>query len=136
MIFQPESYKFIYEVREMIDEFVENSNDKINRMMMTEAYATIKEQVLWYGYNDTTLGSHMPFNFQLIANLNAESTSNDFKFAIDEWIDAMPVWGLANWVLGNHDRPRVGSRYGEARHESLAIMTMMLPGINVVYYVI
>lgn len=47
----------------------------------------------------------------------------------------MPTYANANWVLGNHDRPRVAYRYGEERHESLAIMTMMLPGLNVIYYV-
>lgn len=119
----------------MLDDFVARSESKVNRMMMTEAYATIPQQVLWYGHNDTTLGSHMPFNFELISNLDRNSKASDFKLAIDNWMDAMPRWGLANWVLGNHDRSRVGSRYGVERHESLAIMTMMLPGINVIYYV-
>lgn len=50
-------------------------------------------------------------------------------------MDNMPDYAIANWVLGNHDRPRVAWRYGDERHESLAIMTMMLPGLNVVYYV-
>lgn len=103
--------------------------------MMTEAYASIEQQVLWYGHNHTTLGSHMPFNFALISDLNKESKADQFKNSINSWLDAMPTWGIANWVLGNHDRPRIGFRYGEDRHESLAIMTMMLPGLNVVYYV-
>lgn len=132
---RPESYEFIYAVRKMMDEYVESTEEKLPRMMMTEAYATIGEQVLWYGANGTTLGSHMPFNFVLIADLNKTSTADQFKTSIDSWIDAMPVWGEANWVMGNHDRSRVGFRYGEDRHESLAIMTMTLPGINVVYYV-
>lgn len=118
-----------------MDEFVEASEDKVTRFMMTEAYASIEDQVRWYGYNDTRRGSHMPFNFALISELDRTSTAQDFKDAIDLWIDAMPDYGRANFVLGNHDRPRVGYRYGENRHESLAIMTMMLPGINVIYYV-
>lgn len=123
-----------------MDKFVAASDDKVTKMMMTEAYASISEQVKWYGQTDeitnvTTLGSHMPFNFALITALNVTSKAVTFSEAIDSWINAMPTYGKANWVLGNHDRSRVGFRYGEDRHESLAILTMMLPGLNVVYYV-
>lgn len=119
----------------MMDEFVEASDDKITRFMMTEAYASIENQVRWYGSSEIRRGAHMPFNFALISELDVDSTAESFRDAVDLWVNAMPAYGRANWVLGNHDRPRVGYRYGENRHESLAIMTMMLPGLNVVYYV-
>ncbi|CRL00644.1 CLUMA_CG013904, isoform A [Clunio marinus] len=130
---RPESYEFIYEARKMMDEFVANSEDKVTRILMTEAYATVEQQALWYGESETILGSHMPFNFQLITKLDKDSNANEFKEAIDEWMNAMPDYGVANWVMGNHDRSRVGSRYGAERQDSLAIMTMALPGINVIY---
>lgn len=131
---QPESYQFIYDIRAMMDEY--KSVDNITRLLMTEAYAEVPDQVRWYGSNATVQGAHMPFNFQLITELHKDSNAADFHTAVNRWLNAKPTWGtVANWVLGNHDRPRVGYRYGEARHESLAIMTMMLPGINVVYYV-
>lgn len=100
---------------------------------MTEAYAELDAQIRWYGTEERR-GSHMPFNFALISNLNRNSKAPDFKEAIDGWLDKVPPFGQANWVLGNHDRPRIGYRYGEDRHESLALMTMLLPGINVIYY--
>lgn len=103
---------------------------------MTEAYGTLEQQTKWYGNKDgSILGSHLPFNFALISTLDKNSNAMDFKKAVDGWMDTKPDYGTANWVLGNHDRTRLGDRYGEARHESLAIMTMMLGGINVVYYV-
>lgn len=119
----------------MMDKFVEDSGSKEPKMMMTEAYASIPEQVRWYGKDENNLGAHWPFNFALIVDLNNESKANDFSAAVNSWLDEMPSYAKPNWVLGNHDRPRVGYRYGEDRHESLAIMTMMLPGLNVVYYV-
>lgn len=67
-------------------------------------------------------------------DLDKNSNAFDFKTAIERWIDNMPEGASANWVLGNHDRPRIAYRYGEDRHESLAILTMCLPGQNVVYY--
>lgn len=102
--------------------------------MMTEAYASLNNTMRWFGTEERR-GSHMPMNFGLISDLNRDSPASDFKEAIDEWLDNVPSYGEANWVLGNHDRPRIGYRYGENRHESLAVMTMLLPGINVVYYV-
>lgn len=117
----------------MMDEF-SKTKDNITRLMMTEAYATIPQQVLWYGNLDgTKRGGHIPFNFLLITELNTQSDAAKFKTAIDTWMDAMPDYANANWVLGNHDRSRVASRYGSERAEGLAIMTMMLPGVNIVY---
>lgn len=109
-------------------------NHFLFRFMMTEAYASLENQVRWYGTEEKR-GAHMPFNFALISDLDVNSRAQDFKTAIDSWLGLMPSFGEANWVLGNHDRSRIGFRYGEDRHESLAIMTMLLPGINVVYYV-
>lgn len=101
---------------------------------MTEAYASLDNTMRWFG-TEQRRGSHMPFNFALIADLNRNSPAADFKTAIDNWMTSVPSFGEPNWVLGNHDRSRIGFRYGENRHESLAIMTMLLPGMNVVYYV-
>lgn len=67
-------------------------------------------------------------------DLDKNSNALDFKTVIELWMDNMPEGASANWVLGNHDRPRIAYRYGEDRHESLAILTMFLPGQNVIYY--
>lgn len=116
----------------MDDDF--KSKDNITRLMMTEAYATIEQQVLWYGTPEgDKRGGHIPFNFMLITNLDAQSNAGKFKESIDTWVKAMPSYGEPNWVLGNHDRSRVASRYGKDRQEGLVIMTMMLPGVNVIY---
>lgn len=116
-----------------MDDFVKEKNDNITRVMMTEAYASLDETIKWYG-NASHSGSHMPFNFALISGLEKSSNANAFNTSVNSWLEAMPNNTVANWVMGNHDRSRVGSRYGEERHEGLAIMTMALPGINVVYY--
>lgn len=130
-----ESYQVVFEWRRKMDEFaVANGLDR--KFLMTEAYAEYDLQIKWYG-NETVPGSHMPFNFALISNLDRDSNAQDFQEAVHAWYSRLPVgFGAeANWVLGNHDRPRIGYRYGTDRHESLAMMTMLLPGINVVYYV-
>lgn len=47
----------------------------------------------------------------------------------------MPPGATANWVLGNHDKPRVASRYGPDRHDVLLTIQMTLPGVAVTYNV-
>lgn len=93
-----------------MDEFVAASTDKVTKFMMTEAYATVAEQVKWYGKDENTPGSHMPFNFALINNLDKDSKAPKFKEAIDEWMNQMPKFGdpHANWVMGNQIVMRIG----------------------------
>lgn len=70
---------------------------------MTEAYSSIDNQIKWYGNeNGTVKGSHMPFNFVLITDLDKDSKAADFESAIKVWLEKMPSYGQANWVLGNH----------------------------------
>ncbi|XP_070505146.1 maltase 2-like [Chironomus tepperi] len=130
-----ESYEFIYSAREHLDNYAK-ANGNLTRVLMTEAYASIEQQTRWYGVNDTLRGSHIPFNFGFIADITASSKAEDFKKVVDEWMSNMPSFtmGQANWVLGNHDRSRLRSRYGDERYEGLAIVSMTLPGVAVVYY--
>lgn len=80
------------------------------------------------------LGSHFPFNFILIENLNENSNAFDFKRQIDSWISNLPLGiGVSNWVLGNHDKPRVGSRYGIERVDGMLMLLLLLPGVAVTY---
>lgn len=132
---QIESHHFMIEVREMMDEFTANSEDKQTRILMTEAYATIAQQVVWYGSDEDNHGAQWPANMIFISNLDAGSTAHDFKSATEDFMDGIPPWGVPNWSLGNHDNPRVAFRYGMNRAESMAIMSLMLPGPNVIYYV-
>lgn len=130
-----ESYQVIFRWRKAMDDFAK-ANGQDRKFMMTEAYADIDLQIKWYGTKEVP-GSHMPFNFALISDLNKDSKAGDFNDAVQSWYSRLPsdIGAEANWVLGNHDRNRIGARYSEERHESLVMMTMLLPGINVVYYV-
>jgi alpha-glucosidase len=101
---------------------------------MTEAYANISSTMKWFDDNGNKI-SHVPFNFIMISDLNEQSTATDFKVGIDRWYDNMPSGANANWVLGNHDRPRIAERYGADRVDGLAILSLLLPGLSFIYYV-
>lgn len=127
-----EVYDMIYQWREVLDEFQE-ANGGETRIMMSEAYANQTFTMKYYESASGRQGSHMPFNFVLINELSEWSKAADFKRVIDSRINALPTGRMTNWVIGNHDQPRVGSRYGAEKIDSLLTLVMTLPGIAVTY---
>lgn len=70
--------------------------------MMTEAYANISFTMKYYQSEDgTRKGSHIPFNFLMISELNKGSSANDFVHTIIKWMSYMPATETANWVVGS-----------------------------------
>lgn len=124
----------IYEWRKVLDDF-QTANGGETRIMMSEAYANETFTMKYYESADGRQGSHMPFNFVLINELNEWSKAADFKRVIDGRINALPTGRMTNWVIGNHDQPRVASRYGTEKIDSLLTLVMTLPGIAVTYNV-
>ena len=47
---------------------------------------------------------------------------------------ALPAGAWPNWVLGNHDRPRVASRVGQAQARVAAMLLLTLRGTPTLYY--
>lgn len=58
----------------------------------------------------------------------------DFAHTISLYESAKPAGSRMIMCLGNHDRSRVVSRYGEAEARLLALLQLSLPGTPVVYY--
>lgn len=70
--------------------------------MMTEAYANITATVSYYESDDgNRMGSHIPFNFLLLTQLNDRSDARDFLFNINKWLSYMPLGKTANWVVSH-----------------------------------
>lgn len=135
MFLKDDVYDMIYQWREFMDEY-QREHQGDTRIIMSEAYANESFTMKYYQSLDgTRQGSHMPFNFVLINELNEWSKAEDFKRVIDNRIKALPAGRMTNWVIGNHDQPRVGSRYGTERIDALLTLVMTLPGIAVTYNV-
>ncbi|KAF0766707.1 maltase A1-like [Aphis craccivora] len=58
-------------------------------VMITESYTSIKNTMRYYG-NETNLGAHISFNFELIERLNDYSNTAKFNDAVNNWLDNMP----------------------------------------------
>ncbi|XP_070505133.1 maltase 2-like isoform X2 [Chironomus tepperi] len=128
-----EVYDVIYAWRDVLDDFKKTYGGD-TRIMMTEAYANMTFTMRYYESDDgTRKGSHIPFNFLMISDLNADSSARDFAHTVSKWMNYMPVGFTANWVLGNHDNSRVASRYGVERIDALNAMLLTLPGAGVTY---
>ena len=99
MCTQPEVYDIVYGWRDVLDEW-KKAHGTESKIMMTEAYTNITNTMRYYVSQDgTRKGSHIPFNFQLVSNLNRESTANQFVSAINTWMSFLPAGSTANWVV-------------------------------------
>ncbi|XP_011314711.1 alpha-glucosidase-like [Fopius arisanus] len=123
---QPECYKLVGEWRKVLEEY--NKNGGHERLMAMEAYTDINLTMRYY-----ESGASFPFNFGFIQRLRNDSSPNDFKSVIDEWMERMPDGSVANWVIGNHDQKRVASRYGVERAPGIVALLHLLPGVLVTY---
>lgn len=119
---RPEALVVIAEMRRVIDEFD-------HRVLIGEIYLPIDRLVAYYGTD--LAGAHLPFNFML---LSAPWNARDIAKLIDTYERALPARAWPNWVLGNHDRPRIASRVGEAQARVAAMLLLTLRGTPTLYY--
>jgi alpha-glucosidase len=99
------------------------------RMMIGEIYLPIHKLVTYYGTDNK--GAHLPFNFML---LSLPWDAKKISTAIDEYEGALPKNSWPNWVLGNHDQPRITSRIGVQQAKVAAILLLTLRGTPTIYY--
>ncbi|XP_017468120.1 PREDICTED: maltase A3-like [Rhagoletis zephyria] len=128
---QPQSLEVIYEFRQVLKEFDEELGGD-EHILMTEAYSPIDVVMQYYG-NSSTDGAQIPFNFQLIDYLDKHSNAYHYSELINKWLESMPAGRVANWVLGNHDQSRIGTRLGADRIDLINVMLKTLPGVSVTY---
>jgi alpha-glucosidase len=73
----------------------------------------------------------MPFNFQLIG---AQWNAAHIAQIVVSYEAALPERAWPNWVLGNHDNPRLASRIGTAQARVAAMLLLTLRGTPTLYY--
>ena len=119
---RPEVHDVIAEMRAVLDEFNE-------RVLIGEIYLPLERLVTYYGKE--LKGAQLPFNFQLLETAwNARAIAK----AIEDYERLLPSGGWPNWVLGNHDRPRIAARVGERQARVAAMLLMTLRGTPTIYY--
>ena len=119
---QPEVHEVVAEMRRVTDEFDA-------RVLIGEIYLPLQRLVAYYGKD--LGGAHMPFNFAL---LSTQWSARSIERIIAEYEAALPSGAWPNWVLGNHDRPRVASRVGREQARVAAMLLLTLRGTPTLYY--
>lgn len=86
----------------------------------------------WAEYFGADLdGMHQPFNFAL---LNAAHSPAQVADVVNGQEAALPDGAWPNFVLGNHDEPRIATRYGNETVRRLAVLLLTLRGTPTLYY--
>lgn len=118
----PETHAVVAEMRRVVDEFPE-------RLLIGEIYLPVERLVAYYGQELD--GTHLPFNFAL---LDSQWNARAIAKLIDRYEAALPAGGWPNWVLGNHDRPRIATRVGAQQAPVAAMLLLTLRGTPTIYY--
>lgn len=119
---RPEIHDVIAEMRGLADEFPD-------RLLIGEIYLPIERLMAYYGRDLT--GLHLPFNFSLLStSWNARALAK----LIGDYEAALPPHGWPNWVLGNHDQPRLATRAGPERARLATMLLLTLRGTPTIYY--
>ena len=124
---QPEVHNIAAEMREIADSY--GAKGLGERVLIGEIYLPVDRLMHYYGGERP--GVHLPFNFQLI---DTPWQARALADVITEYEAALPPAGWPNWVLGNHDRPRVATRRGEAQARVAAMLLLTLRGTPTLYY--
>ena len=119
---RPETLEMLAAMRRLIDRYPE-------RLLIGELYLPIERLVAYYGVDGT--GAHLPTNFHLIL---VEWRARRIAELIATYEAALPSGAWPNWVLGNHDQPRVAGRIGSGQARVAAMMLLTLRGTPTLYY--
>lgn len=121
---QDEVHDILKEIRQIFDTYHE-------RVAIGELWGPLHRWVKYYGLQGEEL--HMPFNFRLMDEGLWDAQA--MRSLVDALEAALPGFAWPNYVLGNHDRIRLASRFGGQRQARLAAMMLLtLRGTPTLYY--
>ena len=119
---RPEVHGAISEMQRLLDSYG-------GRVMVGELYLPIERLIAYYGENLS--GVHLPSNMHLVST---PWNAREIAALIDRYEAALPPGAWPNWVLGNHDRPRIASRVGVEQAHVAAMLLLTLRGTPTIYY--
>jgi alpha-glucosidase len=131
---RPEVHAIVAEMRGILASYPAR-----NAVLIGEIYLPLRNLIAYYGFdpNAATSGSpalrgaDMPFNFHLILSpWNAEGIAEFIR----DYESQLPAGAWPNYVLGNHDQPRLATRISEQQARVAAMLLLTLRGTPTLYY--
>ncbi len=116
-----------------------------HRVLIGEIYLPLAELVQYYNARKPQTGgvegispqvpelegANLPFNFHLIL---AQWTAPSIADVVTRYEALLPPGAWPNYVLGNHDQPRLASRIGAKQARAAAMLLLTLRGTPTLYY--
>ena len=152
---QPETHVIVGEMRALLDSYCDtlapaapeagasplSVTHVSHRLLIGEIYLPLPELVKYYGGGQSVAagpapttqlsGANLPFNFHLIQTAwNADAIAK----IIRDYEALLPSGAWPNYVLGNHDQPRLASRIGPQQARAAAMLLLTLRGTPTLYY--
>ena len=122
----PDVHGVFRDFRRVLDEY----SKERPRMCVGETHVFDWKE--WAGYYGAQLDElHMPFNFGL---LKARWLGCAVRELIEQVEGALPPGAWPNWVMGNHDEPRIASRLGPTQGRNAMMLLLTLRGTPTLYY--
>lgn len=130
----PEVFDATRALRAVADEFPD-------KMLVGEVFGSAETLAAYYG-GGALDGLHLAFNFNLLGGYDLPHTAWDaaaWRHTVAAAEAALPPGAQAAWALGNHDQPRLVTRYnfdgrGVERARAAAMVLLTLRGTPFVYY--
>ncbi len=119
---RPGMFDVLREMRAVADEYD-------GRLLIGELYLPIDRLMAYYGPTGDIL--QMPHNFHL---LRQPWEAAYIRATIDLYAGRLPDFAWPNWVLSNHDNPRMASRIGPGQARVAAMLLLTLRGTPTLYY--
>lgn len=116
-------HQIVREMRAVIDHYDQ-------RVFIGEIYLPPARLMSYYGEQLDEV--HLPFNFQFVTLPHWEART--IRQIVDAYERGLPPRAWPNWVLGNHDRPRIATRVGREQARVAQMMLLTLRGTPTCYY--
>jgi alpha-glucosidase len=122
----PDVHEVYRDFRQLLDDY---SHDQ-PRVSIGEIH--IFDWPAWASYYGKNLDEiHMPFNFTL---LGVKWQAQAVRSLVDSLESVLPSGAWPNYVLGNHDEPRLASHLGKEAARMAAMLLLTLRGTPTLYY--
>lgn len=124
----PDVHGVLRQLRELLESY--SDGGQAQRVAIGElAVFNLHEWASYYGTNLDEL--HIPFNFSL---LGARWNSLAVRHAVELSESVLPAGAWPDYVLGNHDEPRVVTRFGAEQARTAMMLLLTLRGTPIMYY--
>ncbi|MBN1260535.1 MAG: DUF3459 domain-containing protein [Anaerolineae bacterium] len=121
---QDENHVIMREIRAFLDAYED-------RCAIGELWGPLDRWVKYYGETGDEL--HLPFNFRLMDGMSWDAER--MRASVDALEAVLPAFAWPNYVLGNHDRMRLATRFGGPAQARVAAMLLLtLRGTPTIYY--